>query len=344
VTPPRQKGLWPFLLSLPRQVIYLVLALAVVLPLFTPFQIRPLPTAPVVSLFNAVDSVTSDKALVVSVDYSPDTEAELTPMTIAILRHAFARRLRVGVLTNLIQGQGLADSAVRQVTAEFNARAQRPEDSLRYGVDCVYWGFQTPYVMVMTGMGKDISRVFPRDFYGHPIDSLPISTGLRSYNNVGLLVSVASSALPQTWLTLAQTQYGVRIGTGVTAVSAADMYPYYSKTRQFAGLLPGMKGAAEYEELLEDRYPVTMKGMPALNRMVNTRQGRGRLLSVNARDSTAVIDLRDGEATIPLRQILTRLSRTGTKKMSPQTTAHLAIMLFIVISNIAYFATRRRKS
>ena len=55
---------------------------------------------------------------------------------------------------------------------------------------------------------------------------------------------------------------------GCTAVSGADFYPYY-QTGQFTGLMVGMKGAAEYEELVESRYGVKGKraaseAMPSL--------------------------------------------------------------------------------
>ncbi len=46
--------------------------------------------------------------------------------------------------------------------------------------------------------------------------------------------------------------YGVAVGAGLTAVSASDFYQYY-QSGQFSGLMIGMKGAAEYEELVESR-------------------------------------------------------------------------------------------
>jgi len=285
------------MLRIPRQVVYLFIALAVIVPLFAPFAIRPTPSEPVVCLYNVIDSMPRERALVISVDYSPDIEPELHPMTIVLLRHAFARRLRVGVLCLQIPGIGLADMAINQVVEEFNSRARTPQDSLRYGVDYIFWGFQTPLLTVLTGMGEDITKVFPVDANRTRTDSLPISREIRNYNNIGMVVSIAGSSLPLSWITYAQTVFGVKIGTGITAVSAADFYPYYSKTRQFSGLLAGMKGAAEYEQLVADGYPRSTAG----------------------------------------------LRRLATERMASQTTAHAAIMLLIIIGNVAFFATRKRK-
>jgi hypothetical protein len=41
----------------------------------------------------------------------------------------------------------------------------------------------------------------------------------------------------------------VTIGGGVTAVTAPEMYPYL-QSGQLVGLLAGMKGAGEYEQLV----------------------------------------------------------------------------------------------
>jgi sec-independent protein translocase protein TatA len=55
----------------------------------------------------------------------------------------------------------------------------------------------------------------------------------------------------------------VRIGCGATAVSAADYYTYLN-SGQFTGMLAGMRGAAEYEQLLDDKLaaagsPLTLR-------------------------------------------------------------------------------------
>lgn len=296
-TPAPRVTVWDRLLKIPRQVIYVFIALTVGIPLFAPFAIKTTATAPVRDLYNCIDSMPTGKAVMISVDYTPDTEAELHPMTIAFLRHAFARRLKVGILCLQIPSIGLADNAINQVVDEFNARAKTPAESLRYGVDYVFYGFQTPMLMVITGMGEDITRVFPADGYRNRTDTLPFSEDVRSYSDVGIIISIAASSIPVSWIVYGQSAFGVKVGTGITAVSAADFTPYYA-TKQFTGMLSGMKGGAEYEGLLGAQYP------------------------------TAVLDVR----------------QQATERMASQTIAHLGIMLLIVIGNIAYFATRRRKS
>jgi len=294
-----RNGFWDRLQRIDRRWIYLVIWLVVMIPLLLPFSIKPRPMPPVEKLFSYIDTMPEDKALVISVDYTPDTQAELHPMTIALLRHAFATGRRVGVLATAVYGLGLGEEALRQVAAEFNEKAVTHEDSVLSGEDYVFWGWSTPFLTVMLGMGERITNVFPVDYYGAATESLPITARIKNFNDIGIVMSIAGSSTPLSWVAYAQTQFGVRIGCGTTAVSAADYYTYLN-SGQFTGMLAGMRGAAEYEQLLEDKLAAVG---PSLT-----------------------------------------LRRKATEAMSSQTAAHIAIILFIIVGNIGFFATRRRKS
>ena len=290
---------WDKLLAVDRRWIYVVVWLVVMLPLLFPFAIRPVAMPPVEQLFNYIDTMPEDKALLISVDYTPDTEPELHPMTLALLRHAFTNRTRVGVLcVGSVMSVGLGVNAVEAVAEEFNQHATTNTDSIIYGRDVVFWGWSTPFVTVLLGMGEKISNVFPVDYYGNTTEEMEITPHIRNYDDAGILVSLAASSVPLSWITYAQVQFGLRLGCGITAVSAADFYIYLN-SGQFTGMLAGMKGAAEYEELVEQK-------------MIAEGKDWG-------------------------------LRRRATEAMSSQTAAHLAIMFFIIVGNVAFFATRRRK-
>ncbi|MEO0005746.1 MAG: hypothetical protein ABIK49_07085, partial [candidate division WOR-3 bacterium] len=205
-----------------RRYIYLILFLVILMPLIFPFKIQPKPTPPVEQLFNYIDTMPENKALAISVDFTPDTRAELQPMVVALLRHAFATKRRVGILTMMVYGLGLAEEAIQQVTAEFNANAKTHEDSVIYGEDYVFWGWTTPLLTVMLGMGERITNVFPVDYYGNRTETLAIMRHIKNYDDIGILVTIAASALPRSWINYAQVQFGVNLSCGITAVSAAD--------------------------------------------------------------------------------------------------------------------------
>jgi len=79
--------------------------------------------------------------------------------------------------------------------------------------------------------------------------------GVGSFGDIDLIVELsAGDPGLRHWVMIAQARYHKILGAGCTAVMAPSYYPYL-QTGQIAGLLGGLKGAAEYEQLVE--YPGT---------------------------------------------------------------------------------------
>jgi hypothetical protein len=241
-----------FLSTIDRRFIYLVLAIVVVLPLVIPSVQKVRVMTPVAKLFDAVEAIPDGQILMIDFDYDPQTLPEMEPMGIAVLRHAFQQRIKVAVLSLYVQPLGLAKKALDQVTEEFNSRALSRADSIIYGRDYVFLGWQPPPIVPLLGMGISIANVYTRDYYGYRTDSLPMMATVKNFNDVGILVSLSGATAPLWWIAYSQTRFGVAVGAGITAVSASEFYQYY-QTGQFSGLMIGMKGAAEYEELVETK-------------------------------------------------------------------------------------------
>jgi hypothetical protein len=90
---------------------------------------------------------------------------------------------------------------------------------------------------------------FPIDFYGNPLDSLPMMQGVKNYDDLTFVLSVNATSGADYWIMYGKERYNFRLALGVTAVMAADYYNYL-QSRQIVGILGGLKGAAEYETLL----------------------------------------------------------------------------------------------
>ncbi len=282
-----------FLTRIDRRVIYVILAAVVIFPMLFPAPLKVTAMPPVVKLFEAIDGIPEEKALIINFDYDPQTQPELEPMGFAILRHAFKRRIKVLALSLYVQPLGLAQNALVNVTKEFNAQAQTNADSIIYGRDYVFLGWQPPPLVPIIGMGESIINVYRIDYYGNRTDTLPMLKLIKNYDNVGLLVSLSGSDIPRWWLAYAQNRFGLRVGAGVTAVSGSEFYAYL-QSGQFSGLLVGMKGAAEYEELISARHGCAAR-------------------------------------------------RKASEALPSLTYAHLIMMLFIVVGNVGYFLSRRKK-
>jgi hypothetical protein len=234
-----------------RRLIYLVLTVLVILPFFLKFSIPQNIMPQTKRLFDFIERLNPEdnKAVLVSIDYTPQTMPECHPMAISILTHCFKKRIPVLGVSFDPQAPGLAIEAFNTVINNLNAQAKTYSDSIIYGRDYVYLGWKSGRIAALMEMGEKISNVFPRDYYNNYTDSLPLMERIKNYRDISIAIILAAADYPQEWLMYAQARYGLKLGAGLTAVMAPKYYPFL-QTGQLSGMMSGMKGAAEYENLL----------------------------------------------------------------------------------------------
>lgn len=234
------------LAKIDRRVVFAFLAVVVIVPFFVPLKILGRVTPPARQVFDAIEEIEPEsQPLLLSVDFDPQSMPELYPMLTAILRHAFARNVRVMVMGLWVTGVGLGEQALAEIA---------PEYGKEYGEDYVFLGWKPGFAAVVLGMGKSIPETYPTDHYGTPLESLPMMQGIRNFSQIPYAVSFSAGdpGALTLWIPYVQSRFGQKLGTGMTAVSAADAYPYL-QSGQLTGMLGGMKGAAEYEFLIAEK-------------------------------------------------------------------------------------------
>lgn len=234
-----------------RRLIYLILTVLVILPFFLKFHIPQNIMPQTKRLYDFIDGLVpqENKAALVSIDYTPQTMPECHPMAISILTHCFKKRIPIIGISFDPQAPGLAIEAFNTVVIRLNACATTKNDSIIYGRDYIYLGWKSGRIAALMEMGEKISNVFPRDYYNNNTDSLPLMQRIKNYRDISIAIILAAADYPQEWLMYAQARYGLKLGTGLTAVMAPKYYPFL-QTGQLSGMMSGMKGAAEYENLL----------------------------------------------------------------------------------------------
>jgi hypothetical protein len=239
-------------LRIDRRYIFILVAIGVIVPLVFPLGLAVTTSPPVENVYKEIESLEPGTPVLISVDYDPSTQPELSPMTTAVMRHCFARNLPVIITVLHPGGPGLALDISDKVSREMGAEE---------GVDYVFLGFKAGSSAVILSLGQDFDISFPADYHNKPIDEIPLMKNVKNYNDIGLVVTMSGSTFPEVWVAFAHERYGQKVAAGVTAVMAADYYPFL-QTGQLVGLLGGLKGAAEYEKLIE-RPDDGLKGMDA---------------------------------------------------------------------------------
>ena len=238
--------------TLARRIVYLVVAVAVVIPYIVPLPIKFTPSPWAKKLFDRVEALPPGSAVLLCFDYDPSAMAELYPMSRCLLRHCFARGLRPIVMTHWPNGVGLCKQLIEDA-----AKGAGKE----MGTDCVFLGYKPGWSDLILNMGESLQGAFDKDYYGKPTEGMPALAKVRSLKDVPLVVDIAAGATVEMWIAYGRDRFGFDLGAGCTAVIAPDLYPFL-QSEQLVGFLGGLRGAADYETMLKQPEDAT-KGMQA---------------------------------------------------------------------------------
>lgn len=241
---------WQKLLALDRRYIFVLVALALLIPLFitspSGFLKKIDISPPVRSLYDYVEKLPPGSKVMIAFDYDPPTTPELQPMAVSFLKHCFMKDLKVIMIGLWPQGPVQAQFAMEnEVLVDEKIKAK----NLKYGLDYVNLGFQAGNEFVILRMGTDIAAAFPADYFSTRTKELPLMKDVKNFDNIRLIYNL-SAGYPGTyeWVIFAGDRFGVKIAGGNTAVQYPHNSPYL-QTGQLVGLLGGMQGAAGYEKV-----------------------------------------------------------------------------------------------
>ncbi len=316
-------NIWEKMLNIDRRWIFLIIGVVCIVPFLLNIGLPVFPTMEVETIYDYVDLLGPEDAIFIAFDFDPGTAAENMPMAVAGLRHAFARgipvfmtavtplgqgmiRAGIGYVTDPsqeyffqsvsweewapIRDQGITDKA--EIAEAWEAAGNvLPDNALGWvfeGRDYAMLGYAPLFHLVILGMGNSIARQYPQDANGNPLPDMPMLTEHKSLREIDLVITSSGSAACRYWITYGREKIGLPVAFAVTAVMASD-YFIFIQSGQIIGQMGGLRGAAEYEVLLEENgvYPTTDKAF----------QG-----------------------------------------MDVQSVAHIAIFLFVLLGNIAFFA------
>ncbi|MEJ5251536.1 MAG: hypothetical protein HPY54_09870 [Chthonomonadetes bacterium] len=246
---------WHRIQAIDRRVLYVLLLVVIILPLFVPIRL-PMVTMPSTQkLYQAIESIPEGGFVIVSATWSGGTRAENMPQTEAILRHLMKRRLRVAVFSFDQQGSQFSYNIASRLAKEYN---------YEYGKDWVHWGFRPIVGVVMKSLVRDIPGTFTTDRDGKPTKDMEVMKGIRDIKDVDAIVEIAASGIYMDWIGLVVgANPNLKFGFCPTAVMAPETYPYMD-SGQIVGIMEGMRGAAEYEQLIRATGLAT-KGMGSIS-------------------------------------------------------------------------------
>jgi len=245
------------------RIIYLVVFVLVSIPFFVPIPVK-MEVSPVVrKLYDKVEEIAEnnkrkkgpEKFVLLAMDWSPSVKAENQPQTAAMIEHLFRRGVRFAIMSHLMpEGPMMAERIAEHIAKKYNKR---------YGVDWVNFGFRQMRFADYMAFIRDMYAIISKDYRGTPIRDVPMMKNIRGLRDFALVFDVTGSSAYADWVYYAQPEAHFDIGVGVTAIIGPSIRPLID-AGQVVGMMEGLSGAAQYEQLLNIRGQAS-RGMGSQN-------------------------------------------------------------------------------
>jgi hypothetical protein len=226
-----------------RHWVFLGLFVGVFLAMVAGWEYEVTVSANTQDMFDYLDSMPEGSPIIISFDHEASSLPEIRPLALVILRHAFKKNHKLIGVALLAEGTVIGYRLMEETAAEYGKR---------YGEDFAYLGFKPQYIAAVLSMGESLPATYPQDYLGNRYEDLAVLDSIENYDDVAGVISIADGSLTTHWMEYAAAQYGVRISAAVTAAMVTTYDPYLS-TGQMHAMIGGLRGAAEYERLLQIR-------------------------------------------------------------------------------------------
>ena len=284
-----------------RRWIFILIGLSVLIPLLKPDWIRmPVKTTTNTEIvFNEISNLEENDRVLISFEYGASTKPEIHPMAIALLNQLFSKGIKVYIISLWPEGVIMAKDVMTQVEESGVFR-------IRDGFNYVMFDYKVGGEIVIKNIASDFRGIYMQDINKKFIQDIPMMEGIESVEDFDFVFDL-SAGVPGNaeWVQYACDPKKVPLSSGCTSIMVTDAIPYV-ESGQLRGILAGMPGAAEYENLVYN-------------------------FMINQNNNKYILD--DGKL----------YPGKATSRMSAQSLAHVVMVIFIVFGNISYYLKRKRK-
>ncbi len=299
--------------NLDRRWVYLCVALSVILPMIFKYELEMKPSTAVKGIYDKIESLPEGSRVFLSFDFDPAAEPELGPGAIAIFVHMFRRNIKPVIGCNWPLGSQLAEDCLKKAKIiheqNYNNATLRKEGKISKSSK-----FKLEPGIDYVNLGYKPGGIIHvknlcNDFMGtYPQDM----TGKSTLN-----MDIFTKNIKGKKFSIEDIDLIISYTAGTNGIEAFIQVEADHKRPMAAGC--------------------TSVNIPRFTTYLQTGQLVGMIggLPGSAEYETLVGDYgsdKDGKPIIA----------EGRAGMFPQAVAHLAIMLFIILGNLAYIAENRK--
>jgi len=238
-------GFFDWMQKIDRRWLYLLVFMSVAIPVVKPMGLPISIGKETEGFFAAIDALNPGDVMILTPEYGAAQVPEVGSMTTSAFRQAMNKGVRVLIFGVWPDGQGptIAQGACEAISDELGKT---------YGVDWVNLGYKPGLDVTLKKMVDDVwEAAVGVDIKGNALESLPMMQDVRKAADCKLVANINIHGFG-----LEKTMAFIGIPTGMTVIGGngaagiTEVIPYF-RSGQLQGLLMGMRGAAEYEILVQ---------------------------------------------------------------------------------------------
>ncbi|MGI6628142.1 MAG: hypothetical protein ACOX4K_07355 [Bacillota bacterium] len=225
--------------NIDNRVLYIVLVLVLLVPMVRPIGI-PISIGPwTKKAYEELSRLQSGDTVIFDFGYNVDGAPDVEPIAVAMFKDLFDRNVKIICVCYNAQGVMIAEKLL----------LPHEESGKVYGEDFCNLGFVAGGETALAAYSRDLKRTFPKDWRGNNTESLPILQGITGASDTKAWVFFTDGSA-ETWVRQVGELNVPIIGALITVV-APQAEPFV-QSGQLAGMLIGLRSAAEYETLMKN--------------------------------------------------------------------------------------------
>ena len=228
-----------------RRFIFLLIGLSVLVPLLKPGWVNiPIKTTSNSKIvFDELNNLKAGDKVLVSFEYGASTKPEIHPMSVAVLQHLFANEVKVYTIPLWPEGLMMAKFALEEVLSSNLFEIEEH-------IDYVSLPYKAGGEIIIRGIATDMRSIFTQDVNNILLEDIPMMNNVNNITDFDFVFDL-SAGVPGNaeWVQFACDEYNIPLSSGCTSIMVTDAIPYV-ESGQIRGILAGMPGAAEYEQMV----------------------------------------------------------------------------------------------
>ena len=225
-----------------RQIIYLSVFLAAVIPMLRPVG---MPVTVTKDLYNYIENLDTDANVAINFAGSAAMYPDSQAATRAVLKQLFPKPVNIVLWHSVVDGPLIFNKELEYVNIGNRV----------YGEDHVFLSYSGGGEATLAALAEDIRGVYPNDERGTPLDDIPLMNNINSAEDFDLVLvlSDCGGAFENT-LRQWTISHGVPEGGTVCSIAYPDLIPFW-KSGSIIGMTNGVRGGGEYELMINSPGP-----------------------------------------------------------------------------------------